>query len=194
MQTSNCNKCKNTKPIDCFYSYNLNKCKTCFSEYQKTYHALNKDKRAEKSKEYYKVNKETLLLKNKQYYAKNKLRHQEACRLRSLERRHSDIQYKLSKLLRKRLNSAVKNKAKSGSAVSDLGCSIKEFKIYLESKFQPGMTWENWSLTGWHIDHVVPISKFDLTDKKQLLKACHYTNLQPLWAKDNITKSNAHVE
>lgn len=193
MQVSNCNKCKNTKPIDCFYGYRLTKCKACFSEYQKSYHAINKESRSEKAKEYYKANKETCLLKNKQYYLKNKSKHQEACRLRSLERRHSDVQYKLSKLLRKRLNIAIKNNAKSGSAVKDLGCTLKDFKIYLESKFQPGMSWENWSFTGWHIDHIVPLSKFDLTDSDQLKKACHYTNLQPMWAKDNLIKSNKYV-
>jgi hypothetical protein len=193
MQVIVCNNCKNTKSIDCFYSYSLTKCKACFSEYQKAYHAANKDKRSEYAKEHYKANRENHLLKNKQYYLENKLKHQEACRLRSLERRRSDIQYKLTKLLRKRLNSAIKNKAKSGSAVRDVGCTIEELKTYLESKFQPGMTWENWSLTGWHIDHIVPLSKFDLTDSDQLRKACHYTNLQPMWAKDNLIKSNKYV-
>jgi hypothetical protein len=48
------------------------------------------------------------------------------------------------------------------------------------------MTWDNWTTDGWHIDHIKPLaSSFDLTDRKQFLEACHYTNLQPLWAKDN---------
>ena len=59
---------------------------------------------------------------------------------------------------------------------------------YLESKFQTGMTWENHTHNGWHIDHIIPISKFDLTDEAQMKKACHYTNLQPLWAGDNFRK------
>ena len=70
----------------------------------------------------------------------------------------------------------------------DLGCTIKELKIYLESKFQPGMTWENHGRFGWHIDHEVPLSSFDLTDREQFLKACHYTNLQPLWWNENLSK------
>jgi len=102
----------------------------------------------------------------------------------------SDIGFKLSIVLRTRLSAAVKNNQKTGSAVRDLGCSIKEFKSYLESRWQPGMTWENWSHKGWHIDHIAPISSFDLTDKESLLKACHYTNLQPLWAMDNFIKSD----
>jgi desulfoferrodoxin (superoxide reductase-like protein) len=52
------------------------------------------------------------------------------------------------------------------------------------------MTWDNWTTDGWHIDHIKPLASFDLTDRKQLLEACHYTNLQPLWAKDNLIKSD----
>jgi len=90
--------------------------------------------------------------------------------------------------LRARLAQAIKNFNKAGSAIRDLGCSIEFLKTYLESKFQPGMTWENHTKYGWHIDHIVPLITFDLTDREQFLKACHYTNLQPLWAKDNLKK------
>jgi hypothetical protein len=94
--------------------------------------------------------------------------------------------------LRKRLTEAVKHNHKSGSAVKDLGCSIAEFKIYIESKFQVGMTWDNWSRDGWHIDHIKPLASFDLTDLDQLKSACHYTNLQPLWAIDNLSKGDSY--
>ena len=108
-------------------------------------------------------------------------------------KKKTDIQYKLSCNLRSRLNTAFNSNYKDGSAVRDLGCTIDELKTYLESKFQPGMTWDNWTTDGWHIDHIKPLSSFDLTDRKQLLEACHYTNLQPLWAKDNIIKSDKLV-
>ena len=71
-----------------------------------------------------------------------------------------------------------------------MGCTISELKSYLESKFQPEMTWDNWALDGWHIDHIKPLVSFDLTDRNQLLESCHYTNLQPLWATDNLIKSD----
>jgi gluconate kinase len=105
-------------------------------------------------------------------------------------RYNSDIKFKLSIALRTRLNAALKNDQKTGSAIKDLGCSVEDLKAYLESKFQPGMSWDNWSRDGWHIDHVVPLASFDLSNREQLLKACHYTNLQPLWANDNFSKSD----
>ena len=99
-------------------------------------------------------------------------------------RYQTDPQFRLAQVLRCRLGVSLK----SGSAVRDLGCSVSDLKVYLEKQFQPGMTWANWSMDGWHIDHIVPLASFDLTDREQFLKACHYTNLQPLWAKDNLSK------
>ncbi len=100
------------------------------------------------------------------------------------------FRYNLSLSLRSRLHMAIKGSAKTGSAVRDLGCSIPELKLYLEKQFKPGMTWENRSKAGWHIDHIMPLASFDLTNRDELLKAVHYTNLQPLWAEENIKKSD----
>jgi len=77
---------------------------------------------------------------------------------------------------------------RSASAVRDLGCSIPEFIKYIEAQFSPGMSWENWSRKGWHLDHKQPLASFDLTDSEQAKIACHYSNLQPLWAKANEAK------
>jgi len=106
------------------------------------------------------------------------------------EKRKIDVQFKLAGNLRARLNTALKKGNKSGSAVRDLGCSIAYFKQHLESQFQEGMSWKNYGRSGWHIDHIIPLSSFNLTAREQLLKACHYSNMQPLWAKDNLKKSN----
>ena len=105
-----------------------------------------------------------------------------------MDRYKSDIAYRLKHSLRRRLYTAIKGDYKSGSAVADIGCTISELKVYIDSKFLPGMSWENYGR--WHIDHKEPLDNFDLTNRTELLAACHYTNLQPLWAKDNLTKSN----
>ena len=102
----------------------------------------------------------------------------------------SDIQFKLAASLRTRLYHAIKDEQRSGSAVNDLGCTIPELKKHIESQFEEGMSWSNWSLKGWHIDHTIPLDSFDLTDREQFINAVHFTNLKPMWAPDNIEKSN----
>lgn len=95
---------------------------------------------------------------------------------------------KLRRKLRTRLYDALRCKRKTGSAIKDLGCTLEELRIFIESKFQPGMTWDNWCFRGWHIDHIRPLASFDLENREEFLKAVHYTNLQPLWAFDNLSK------
>jgi len=102
----------------------------------------------------------------------------------------SDVQYRLSVLLRGRLNDVLGGRIKGGSAVRDLGCSLEELKGHIESLFIEGMSWDNHGKYGWHVDHILPLSSFDLTDREQLLIACNYKNLQPLWAYDNLSKGD----
>ena len=102
------------------------------------------------------------------------------------------MNFKIKHSLRARIGHALKNSQKSGSAVRDLGCSIEKFRDHLEVRFVSNMSWINYGHKGWHIDHIVPLSSFDLTDPKQFREACHYTNLQPLWAKDNLIKGSKH--
>jgi hypothetical protein len=102
----------------------------------------------------------------------------------------TDVCYKLIKTLRSRLNVAIKTNIKTGSSVRDLGCTVEQLKQYLESLFKPGMTWENWGIKGWHIDHIKPLSSFNLQDAEEFAKACHYTNLQPMWALENLQKGS----
>ena len=102
----------------------------------------------------------------------------------------NNLHEQLKKTIRCRVNDALTDRATSYSVVKNLGCSIKELKTYLEDKFTKGMTWDNRGYYGWHIDHIKPLSSFDLTNPEELKKACHYTNLQPLWAEDNLKKGS----
>ena len=71
-----------------------------------------------------------------------------------------------------------------------MGCTTDELVAHLEKQFTPGMTWDNWAYRGWHIDHIRPCASFDLADPEQQRECFHYTNLQPLWAVDNMRKSD----
>jgi hypothetical protein len=75
-----------------------------------------------------------------------------------------------------------------------MGADIETVKKHLESLFKKGMSWENHGNEGWHIDHIIPCAAFDLTDPKQQKKCFHYTNLQPLWAKDNLSKGDKYEQ
>jgi hypothetical protein len=92
--------------------------------------------------------------------------------------------------LRGRLYHAVKDGAKSGSAVRDLGCSIEDFKVHIESQFQPGMSWDNWNCDGWGFDHDYPCAPADMNDRAQLLAVCNWRNLRPMWHGDNVRKGD----
>ena len=150
---------------------------------------LNKEKIKLRYKKWYDANKDKTKIRLKEYRKSNKEKIYKQ-QLRWKRANKNNPKFKLPVLLRKRLNDALRNNYKSGSAVRDLGCTIDELKSYLESKFLPGMTWDNWTIDGWHIDHIKPLSSFDLSDRKQMLEACHYTNLQPLWATDNLSKGD----
>jgi hypothetical protein len=97
-----------------------------------------------------------------------------------------DPLYRAKRCLRKRLWT-YKKRFGTVSMSKSIGCTWDEFKKHLESKFQPGMTWENYGKDGWEIDHVVPLCT--ATCESDLIKLSHYSNLQPLWRKDNVAKS-----
>jgi hypothetical protein len=103
-------------------------------------------------------------------------------------RRQTNPQFRLAHLLRNRLRHALKGTVKSARTMELLGCPIEHLVKHLESKFQPGMSWENQG--EWHVDHIKPLASFNLTDPEQQREACHWTNLQPLWASDNIRKGD----
>lgn len=132
--------------------------------------------------------------KTKAWVASNKERSIAWRRDYHAQKMKEDPQYKAKVTMRRRFYMAIRNQVcdgwniKSGEAVRMLGCTMSEFVQYIESLWLPGMAWANWTRDGWHIDHIAPLSAFDLADAKQLMTACHYTNLRPLWATDNLRK------
>ena len=137
---------------------------------------------------YYLENKEKISKQQAKYRLENK----EEIRKRNRKKYHSDVEYKLSHNLRSALWGKLKAHLanKNSSALSLAGCTMEELKSHIESKFEDGMSWENWAVDGWHLDHIIPCSSFDLTIEEEQKKCFHYTNLQPLWAKDNLSKRN----
>jgi hypothetical protein len=103
-----------------------------------------------------------------------------------------DVQYRITHMIRIRIREALKCKSivKTESVSECLGCSFSELKKWLESQFVHGMSWNNYGQ--WHIDHVKPLALFDLSNPVQFRDACHYTNLQPLWAIDNLKKGTRY--
>ena len=112
--------------------------------------------------------------------------------LRAYEKakRASDPSFRFKQAMRSMLANRLKgaNDGKGGRSSVLFGCPIEELRIHLEAQFAEGMTWDNYGR--WHVDHIRPCASFDLTDKAQQRECFHFTNLQPLWALDNIRKSD----
>lgn len=90
---------------------------------------------------------------------------------------------------------AIKGKGKSRPTLEYLGMPVPEFQEYIAAMFQEGMSWDNHGHSTWHLDHIIPLASFDFAgvdSEEQLSKAFHYSNYQPLWAKDNMQKGAKH--
>lgn len=149
------------------------------------------------NRSHYARHRKKLLLQTRVWKSKN-AKHVNAYRnRRTKERKHNDPAYAIKLTLRSRVNKAIRRGTTTGvkSASTELltGCSTPELINFLESKFQPGMTWQNHGIRGWHIDHIKPVAAFRLADPAQQRECFHYTNLQPLWAKDNLAKGDKYL-
>ena len=159
------------------------------------YQRLKKDpKKVETRKEYMRVYHKEWMEKNRNN-PQRLLRRREWARAwnmknakRLYKQRRARPYERLASVVRARIYDVLKHGYKSDRTANLIGISIKELKPYLESQFKEGMTWENYGFYGWHIDHRVPLSSFDLSNAEEQKKAFHYTNLQPLWAKENLQK------
>lgn len=156
----------------------------------KRYRDQNKEKERVRQKIYREKNKEKEYNRQKKWETENidkvRKRRREWKRNKSKE----DVYFRMVCNLRRRVNHAVFGETKPESTAELLGCSVEFLKKHLESQFTEGMTWDNYGLKGWHIDHIKPCASFDLTDDEQMKECFHYTNLQPLWAEENIRKSD----
>ena len=156
----------------------------------RAYSKANKEIKAAKQRQRYRSNKEAILARNKAWCEANKESRRPAIRAYAAKRRAANHAVVLMDRARARVYSALlrQNVSKSQRTITLVGCTPSFLRAWIESKFLPGMTWEN--RDQWHIDHIIPLAKFDLSDLTQQVAAFHYTNLQPLWAADNLRKSD----
>jgi hypothetical protein len=163
----------------------------------------NKDRTAELIRNWRKANPESVKKSANKSYHKNKAKHnadhakwsRENKALINAYHKHkaaTDPIFKIKRNLRagfkQALNAHLNAQSESAASFKYLGCSIPDLIARLESMFKDGMTWDNYGRIGWHIDHIKPMAMFDLSKESEQRKACHYTNLQPLWALENSAK------
>jgi len=194
------------KKLNNFHSH----CKECRKSSSNEFYLKNKIALNQKTKDYYIEHRGKLLSYAKKYRSQNieKLQTYEKTRYKSKSERRKilgqkDGSTKIIHNIRVCINRCIKDIQKTSNSTKYLGCSIEEFKQYLESKFNNGMSWSNYgrpnkkNSDGWHIDHIKPLASFDFENIKdqdelenKLHLAWHYTNLQPLWGLDNIRKGS----
>ena len=185
METKICNKCKKILSIKKFYKNTDSKdklqrrCIKCYSEYSKRRYSLNRERIKQQVKQYYQINKHQInFCKNKSHQI----------------RRKKDINFRISDILRNRTRQVINGNYKSAPTLKLLGCSIEKLREHLEKQFQQGMNWGNLSFYGWHIDHIRPCASYDLSKPEEQQKCFHNTNLQPLWAEENMSKGDKYNE
>jgi hypothetical protein len=177
----------NNKDYDKIYSLNNQK---KIKEYQKEYRNKigSKYYNKETAKIFYVINKEKIIESVTKYKKINKIKYNENAKKSISNRRLTDPLFKLKCNIRNLIYASIKkrNYYKKSKTITILGCSIDYFKQHLQNQFTKGMSWEN--AGKWHLDHIYPVSL--AKDEEELIRLNHYTNFQPLWAKDNLQKGN----
>jgi hypothetical protein len=163
-----------------YYYNNTDKIK----EYGISYRKKNNELIKQKQKEYYLNNKEKILIRTKKYASENR----EKINKNQSKRKLLDPLFKLKCNVYNLIYISLKKQgySKKSKTYQILKCTFEEFKVHIENKFTEGMTWSN--MGKWHLDHIYPVSL--AKDEEEVIKLNHYTNFQPLWAIDNIRKSN----
>jgi hypothetical protein len=156
--------------------------------YQKEYRRTHKKESKQADKERYENSRKEIRKQQQLYYIKNKKKLLIHRNKYISERIKTDINFKLTRILRGRIYSALKGYTQSLRTIDLIGCTIKQLKKHLRKQFKPGMTWKNHGK--WHVDHIKPCASFDLSKPEEQSQCFHYTNLQPLWALENISKGD----
>ena len=163
-----------------------------YNNYQKGYYLNNRKKLLKKASKYQIEHKEEHKLAMNKYRKNNKYKILKQNNKYKKNRFDSDINYRILNSLRIRIWHGLKNNIKSETTMKLIGCSIEQLKNHLEKRFTKDMSWNNYG--SWHIDHIKPCASFDMNIEEQQKICFHFTNLQPLWAKDNLKKSNKIIE
>jgi len=174
--------------------YYLKKRDQIFNQ-QKQYKKKNKQKSNDAQKKYRSKNVEKIREIVRKSYQKNKIKKKIYTKIYFQKRRKIDPVFRLMGNMRTRFYLFLNSRKihKRNKTFDLVGFTPKELKEYIEKKFLPGMSWDNYQLNTWNIDHIKPLSLAKNIDDIIRLKLMHYTNLQPLWALDNLKKSNKVV-
>jgi len=191
MEKKICSKCKIEKGVCEFYKCPKKngevraKCKLCMNEYSLNYSLNNKENIKKIKQHYINNNQQKVKQSKKEWFIKNPKYQKEWC----LNNYQTDIIYRIKSIIRARLRIFIKSKnmTKNNSTFNIVGCTPEFLKEHIEKQFKEGMSWE---LMGKyiHIDHIIPLSS--AKTEEEIYKLCHYTNLQPLWAEDNLKKGD----
>ena len=166
-----------------------NETKKKYSERYKIYRTKNKDKIKQQQKDWYSKPENKIKVRIRQNTPERKRAQYAYFR----KRRKNDPNYRMIHNLRGALGKLIiRNQKiiKNKRTKELIGCSVEELKAHIEKQFLPGMSWDNYGYKTWHIDHIRPLSSAKTMDDIIRLNLMHYTNLQPLWAKDNLKKSD----
>jgi len=199
-----CTKCHKLKSLLCFHISKIFKdnhndwCKHCMKLYIKKHNQQSEVKHANylRSKKYASNNRIKRRLSCKKWRERNIEHVREYGRIYN-QKKKSNVKFRILKSLRSRVRMALKKNIKSLSTLFLIGCEVDFLMYYIQCKFKNGMNWDNYGrgdngkgMKEWHIDHIRPCSSFDLSKPEEQRKCFHYTNLQPLWAKENQEKGN----
>jgi len=207
-KTKVCSKCGEEKPLTSEYfhprkSGSLDgfrgQCRICIEDKKKKWREENPDKVKRHRNNYVNNNREKISQSAKKTYykyhdyyrnQKNQYWNKNKEQLTDMVKRKKQENpfLRLYDAYRSRVYAYFVGKNKSISTMKMLGCSQKDFRDHIEKQFQEGMNWDNYGIDGWHIDHHIPLASAQT--EEDLIRLNHYTNFQPLWAEDNLRKSD----